>query len=81
MTDGVTKVAVTYEERNPFVERVTILPDGTTIEVSHRQTSKRLILLSGPRSRSLGFKRNERTWCEARERLPLSSPCLRVSAP
>ena len=36
MTDGVTKVAVSYEERNPFVERVTILPDGTTIEVSHR---------------------------------------------
>ncbi len=31
--DGVTEVVVTYEERNPFVARVTILPDGATIEV------------------------------------------------
>jgi hypothetical protein len=33
MTDGVTEVAVSYEERNPFVERVTILPDEVTIDV------------------------------------------------
>lgn len=33
MTDGVTEVAVNYEERNPFIERVTILPDGVTIDV------------------------------------------------
>ena len=33
MTDGVTEMAVSYEERNPFIERVTILPDGATIEV------------------------------------------------
>jgi hypothetical protein len=33
-TDIVTEVAVSYEERNPLIQRVTILPDEVTIEVN-----------------------------------------------